>query len=204
MYKTAFYSIRFTMSKGSSMAQSTTSWEKPPQSADTPRAQLHNTLGRLPFLLGGVLLLAAVGYLIFNATQSNAQFYITVDQLLSGNYANNNVRISGVVIGDTIRYDAQNLVIEFEIANLPDGYADLAEALHQAANNPDAQRIRIRVEGQVKPDLLRHEAQAILSGRLGADGVFLATELLLKCPTRMTDLQLQAESTAEAPSTTGG
>jgi cytochrome c-type biogenesis protein CcmE len=36
----------------------------------------------------------------------------------------------------------------------------------------------------VKPDLLRNEAQAIVTGSVGADGVFHAEELLLKCPTR--------------------
>jgi len=36
----------------------------------------------------------------------------------------------------------------------------------------------------VKPDLLKHEAQAIVTGHLGADGIFYADELLLKCPTR--------------------
>ena len=34
------------------------------------------------------------------------------------------------------------------------------------------------------PDLLQHEAQAILTGALGVDGVFYASELLLKCPSR--------------------
>jgi len=32
--------------------------------------------------------------------------------------------------------------------------------------------------------LLRNEAQAIMTGRVGEDGVFYATELLLKCPTK--------------------
>ena len=36
----------------------------------------------------------------------------------------------------------------------------------------------------VKPDLLRNEAQAIMTGRLGQDGKFYADELLLKCPTK--------------------
>ena len=36
----------------------------------------------------------------------------------------------------------------------------------------------------VKPDLLRDEAQAIMTGQLGEDGVFHADELLLKCPTK--------------------
>jgi cytochrome c-type biogenesis protein CcmE len=35
-----------------------------------------------------------------------------------------------------------------------------------------------------KPDLLRNEAQAIMTGHLGEDGIFYAEELLLKCPTR--------------------
>ena len=40
------------------------------------------------------------------------------------------------------------------------------------------------MEGEVKPDLLQHEAQAIMTGVVGEDGVFYATELLLKCPSR--------------------
>jgi cytochrome c-type biogenesis protein CcmE len=36
----------------------------------------------------------------------------------------------------------------------------------------------------VKPDLLKHEAQAIVSGSLDANGVFQAKELLLKCPSK--------------------
>jgi cytochrome c-type biogenesis protein CcmE len=34
------------------------------------------------------------------------------------------------------------------------------------------------------PDLLKDEAQAIVTGKLGADGVFVADELLLKCPSK--------------------
>jgi cytochrome c-type biogenesis protein CcmE len=32
--------------------------------------------------------------------------------------------------------------------------------------------------------LLRDEAQAIMTGKLGEDGIFYADELLLKCPTK--------------------
>ncbi len=34
------------------------------------------------------------------------------------------------------------------------------------------------------PDLLQNEAQAIMTGKIGEDGVFYASELLLKCPTK--------------------
>jgi cytochrome c-type biogenesis protein CcmE len=49
--------------------------------------------------------------------------------------------------------------------------------------DPSRARIKVVYVGP-KPDLLRNEAQAIMTGRLGEDGVFYAEELLLKCPTR--------------------
>ena len=55
--------------------------------------------------------------------------------------------------------------------------------LHQAVNNPDANRISVVYEG-VMPDLLQNEAQAIMTGKIGEDGNFYASELLLKCPTK--------------------
>ncbi|MEW6241993.1 MAG: cytochrome c maturation protein CcmE, partial [Chloroflexota bacterium] len=59
----------------------------------------------------------------------------------------------------------------------------LAEVLHQAVEDPTRSRIQVVYVGP-KPDLLRHEAQAIMTGHLGADGIFYAEELLLKCPTK--------------------
>ena len=69
----------------------------------------------------------------------------------------------------------------------------LAEALHLAVSDPEASRLQVVYVGP-KPDLLRHEAQAIVTGRLGEDGVFYADELLLKCPTRYEEeVPLQVE-----------
>jgi cytochrome c-type biogenesis protein CcmE len=45
--------------------------------------------------------------------------------------------------------------------------------------NPLAGRLR-----RSPADLLRNEAQAIMTGKIGEDGVFYAEELLLKCPTK--------------------
>ncbi len=69
----------------------------------------------------------------------------------------------------------------------------LAEALHAAVSDPAARRLQVVYVGP-KPDLLRHEAQAIVTGHLGEDGVFYADELLLKCPTRYEEeVPLQVE-----------
>jgi cytochrome c-type biogenesis protein CcmE len=55
--------------------------------------------------------------------------------------------------------------------------------LHTAATDLNRQRLTVVYNGP-KPDLLRDEAQAIITGKMGEDGQFYATELLLKCPTK--------------------
>lgn len=163
------------------MAQA--AWEKP-QSLDGQRAQqrLSKSGQRWKFILGGVLMLAAIGYLIVFNTANNARFFITVDELLADDgYSGQTVRISGAVVGETILQEGE--AISFAIAHIPKQTTNLAETLNVASNDPRATRLVVRYEG-AKPDLLQHEAQAILSGHLGEDGIFYANELLLKCPSR--------------------
>ncbi|NWG17768.1 MAG: cytochrome c maturation protein CcmE [Chloroflexi bacterium] len=165
------------------MAEAT--WEK--SAAPTAKAAGG---GRLKFLIGGLLILVAVAYLIISGTSAGARYFITVDELVGNpEYIGKTVRISGSVIGDTIRYDTQNLVMDFTIAHIPTEYENLALTLYEAANDPNATRLPVHIVDQPKPDLLQQEAQAILTGKLGADGVFYATELLLKCPTRFEEAE---------------
>ncbi len=143
------------------------------------------------FVIGGLLILGAVVFLIANATTGSAQYFMTVDELMAKGpeVVDKNLRVSGAVIGDTIQYDASTLTLTFEVAHVPAEQAELedegglAEALHEAVIDPSRARMTVVYVG-VKPDLLRHEAQAIVTGSLGADGNFHAEELLLKCPTR--------------------
>lgn len=150
--------------------------------------------GRSKFIVGGVILLAAVAYLIVSSLVGNQEYFITVDKLMAEKQdyitrsQKSNIRISGVVIGDTITYDGHTL--QFVIANVPDSIQTVkddggfAAMLHEAAIDPRAAKVTVIVKDQPKPDLLKDEAQAIVTGKLGDDGIFYADELLLKCPTR--------------------
>lgn len=140
---------------------------------------------RLKFLIGGVILLAAIGYLVISGTLGGARYFITVDEVVNNpEYIGETVRISGAVIGETIVYDDQELILDFTIANIPEDVDDLALTLYQAVNDPTATRLHIHLENEVMPDLLTNEAQAIVTGTMGEDGIFYAHELLLKCPSR--------------------
>lgn len=165
------------------MAQTTVS--------QTPAVALPRSPGRLKFLIGGLLIVGAIVYLVATSLQATAQYFYTVDEIVAkgSSIAGQNLRASGAVLGDTITYDPKTLTITFEMAQVSNDTADieaaggLAQALHNAVSDPNAKRIKVVYVGP-KPDLLKHEAQAIVTGTLDENGVFHADELLLKCPTR--------------------
>ena len=146
---------------------------------------------RTKFIIGGILIVAAIVSLIITSTRVGAQYFMTVEELhsegadVTGRY----LRLSGAVVGDSIEYDLETLTLSFMVAHLPgdnkalEAEGGLAEALAAAVSDPTRPRILVEYIGP-RPDLLRHEAQAIMTGQLGVDGVFYADELLLKCPTR--------------------
>lgn len=165
------------------------SWEKPKNLRKAKRSE------RYKFLVGGVLILLAVLYLLVSGTLQGARYFITVNDVVSDRaYLGKTVRISGAVDGETIDYDSENAIIRFEIVNIPGEFDDLATALRDALADSAATRLRIVVEDEAIPDLLQHEAQAILTGSLEADGVFHASELLLKCPSRFEETSPQGLS----------
>jgi cytochrome c-type biogenesis protein CcmE len=147
--------------------------------------------GRMKFILGGLLIIAAIVYLIVSSGKANAQYFMTIDELgaKAGEIKGRDLRVSGAVIGDTIQYDPQSLTLTFTVAHIPGDNKEieqaggLAEVLHLAVTDPNRTKLEVVYNGP-KPDLLRNEAQAIMTGTVGQDGKFYADELLLKCPTR--------------------
>jgi len=146
---------------------------------------------RLKFIIGGLLIFAAIVWLIVSSTQASAQYFLTVEELNTKGKSmlGRDLRISGAVIGDSIQYNPQTLTLSFDIAHVPGDNKEivaqggLAKVLHSAVIDPNLPRLHVVYQG-VKPDLLRNEAQAIITGKLGEDGIFYADELLLKCPTK--------------------
>jgi len=130
---------------------------------------------RMKFVVGGLVILAAVIFLVINAFNGTTQLYLTVEEFYAqqSQLAGRDLRVSGWVIGDTIQYtqiDAQTSRLEFDIVD------DLA--------NP-VQPLHIVVMNEPMPDLLQNEAQALVEGH-AENGDFHAVPggLLLKCPTR--------------------
>ncbi|HEY70424.1 MAG TPA: cytochrome c maturation protein CcmE [Anaerolineae bacterium] len=156
---------------------------------------------RMKFILGGALIAAAILFLIISSTISTAQYFLTVEELyaLGDEAIGRELKVEGVVDGDTIEFDANTLTLRFSVVHIPgdmneiERMGGLAEAAHQALLDPETLRLPVVIHGP-KPDLLQDQAQAIITGQLSLEGIFIGEEVLLKCPTRYeSEIPLQVE-----------
>lgn len=147
--------------------------------------------GKIKFIVAGLLIVAAVVYLVVTSTGDAAHYFVTIEELraMGSDAHGRRITISGAVLGDTISYDVSQPVVSFTIAQVPgdprevERAGGLAKVLSDAVSDPEAPHLEVVYE-DVKPDLLQHESQAIIRGQLEQDGRFYADEVLLKCPTR--------------------
>ena len=149
--------------------------------------------GRWKFLVVGVVILGAMAYLLFSSTLIGARYYVTVDDLISDqSMLGKTVRVSGAVDGAPT-YDSASKELRFVIANIPNDndsirkQGGLAAVLYNAVNDPSVTRLQVVAHDTEIPDLLKDQAQAIMSGKLQqVDGqyVFYADNITLKCPTK--------------------
>ena len=145
----------------------------------------------IKLILGGVVIALALVYLLISATRSNTQYFMTVQELQEqqSELQGQKLRMSGAVIGETIQYNPETLDLSFTVAQIPGDHrlieqmGGMAKVLAEAVADPEAARMTIHYTG-VRPDLLKDEAQAIVTGTLDENGVFQASELLMKCPSR--------------------
>lgn len=138
--------------------------------------------GKLKFMVGGLMIAVAVVYLIYTGIQTNAAFFLTVDELYAKGETvqGQTVRVSGWVDVETIQFDNRQLHLTFEITS------------------DDGSRLPIFFNGP-KPDQMRAGTEAIVEGKY--DGhIFTATNLLLKCPSKyeggdIQEIQVEAVGT---------
>lgn len=125
-------------------------------------------------VIGISLLLVMIGTLMITNIGSAATFYMTVDEFDSDRVktSERSVQLSGKIDGDSIMWDPENSLLTFDLR----GEADPTKI------------VSIQYEG-VKPDTLNDDWEAIVEGTLDSNGIFIATQLLVKCPSKYEALE---------------
>jgi len=114
---------------------------------------------RFALIAGGVLVLAAAAAFVLNAFQSNLVFFFTPTQVLNGEAPQNKTfRIGGLV----------------KVGSLQRNGTDVSFVVTDTA-----QEIAVRYSGLL-PDLFKEGKGVVAQGRLDAQGLLTATEVLAK------------------------
>ncbi|NKB89988.1 MAG: cytochrome c maturation protein CcmE [Acidobacteria bacterium] len=124
-------------------------------------------LGRNQVLVVATLLLGALGYLMYTGMQDTMVFYYTVSEIMDAGpeLSETQLRIAGKVVPGTI-----------EVSNTD--HLDRTFVIHEGGKE-----IPVEYRG-IAPDTLVDDADAVVEGELGADGVFRATFVMAKCPSK--------------------
>ncbi len=125
-------------------------------------------LKKKKFLIAGIIVFLAVGYLGFMGFQSAATYYYEVSELLEqgSSIYGENVRVNGNVVPDSVEQEAQGTILRFTMIDI-EGEESLPVVFQGVA-----------------PDTFKEGAEVIAEGQLKSDGIFQANTILAKCPSR--------------------
>jgi cytochrome c-type biogenesis protein CcmE len=116
---------------------------------------------RIALILGGLAILGLVVTLVLNAFQSNLVFFFSPTQVAAGEAPKGKAfRIGGMVKAGSIKRAADGVTLRFVVTDTE-------------------QDIAVTYKG-ILPDLFKEGKGAVAQGKLGEDGVFVASEVLAK------------------------
>ncbi len=122
--------------------------------------------GKWKFLIGGLLILGAIAYVTITSFQSNSVYYITLQELNAqrSSIVGQTIRVNAPLDKASVQFDDKSLTLKF---NLMDGNLVLPV-----------------VYKGVVPDTIGQGETVVAEGHLGTDGVFQASTILVKCPSK--------------------
>ncbi len=116
---------------------------------------------RMVAIAGGLAALGVAAALVLNAFQSNLVFFFTPTQIAAGEAPKDRAfRVGGLVQVGSLKRSSDGLAVDFVVTDT-------------------AKQIPVSYRG-ILPDLFREGKGVVAQGRIGADGVFRASEVLAK------------------------
>ena len=120
---------------------------------------------RKKFLIAGLLLVLALGYLAYMGFKGAGSYFLTVSELQSQNedMRGKELKVLGKVEPD-YSWDSKNLLLTFTITD-------------QGASLP------VKYSG-VKPDTFDAGVEVVVDGKINTEGILEADTILTKCPSK--------------------
>ena len=124
----------------------------------------------IKFMIAGLVIIAAMAFLAISSFQSNSMYYLTVPELHSqakaegAAFYDKTVRVSGPLHNESIDWDAKTMTLKFHI-------------------NEGSEMFPVVFVGPI-PDTMQNGETVVVEGKYTRDGVFSASNILVKCPSK--------------------
>ena len=118
------------------------------------------------FIIGGIVIFLAIGYLGFMSFQSSATYYYTLTEFAQkgDSVYGENVRVKGDIASGSVEKKQAGRILKFILVE-------------------GTESMPVHYQGVV-PDTFTETYEIVIEGELGADGVFEAHTLMPKCPSK--------------------
>ncbi len=125
-------------------------------------------LRKKKFLVSGIVLFVALGYLGYTGFVGGATYYYTVSELTEqgSSIYGENVRVNGQVTPGSMQQETAGRTLRFTITDI-----------EREENLP------VVYQGVV-PDTFKEGADVVVEGQLDSNGIFQAHTLMAKCPSK--------------------
>lgn len=123
------------------------------------------------YFIGGGILLVAIAYLLYVSFGNAVSYYVTVSEFYDREteLRDINVRVAGKILESPIDWDAEGLDLRFIIT---EGSKNMPVIYHGT-----------------QPSGFRAGSNILVEGKYDSDGVFRASQLILKCPSKYEALE---------------
>ncbi len=129
--------------------------------------------GKKKFAVGVLLIVGAVGYLIYAGIRETSTYYLTIEEFLLKKeaLANEGVRIAGRVQAGSVQWDAKDLRLSFILGPFKE------------RTGAQTDGVPVYYQG-IRPDMFAEGRDVIVEGRYNAGSTLVAKTIMTSCPSK--------------------
>ena len=118
------------------------------------------------YLIGGLVLAVALGYLLYLSFGSSVSYYVTVSEFFARGTElhDTNLRVAGKIADSSVEWDSERLELKFAITE----GGCIIPVIYNGA----------------KPSGFIAGSDILVEGKYHPDGTFRAVQLIMKCPSK--------------------
>ena len=148
-------------------------------------------MAKQQFLFGVLLVVGAIGYLIYTGIRETSNYYLTIEEFLPQKeaFANEGVRLAGRVQTGSVQWNPKDLRLSFVLGPFKD-----------KAQGQSTVPLGLQVSYQgILPDMFAEGRDVIIEGKYEAGQSLAAKTIMTSCPSKYEPEKPEAQAKAENP-----